>query len=204
MVKMLFPSFIYYAPVKSKKINIKEVIRECYAIMEMDEAGQKWSKKNYLNGYTSYSSVDRLYEVSTTFDDIRKAIDAHVKKYIEHLEMDIHHKDLQMTTFWINIMPPTVVHTNHIHPLSVISGTFYLQIPKNGSGIKFEDPRLECFMASPPRKENARLDNQRHFTLNPQPGHVALFESWMRHEIPPNPGTTDRISISFNYDWVKK
>jgi uncharacterized protein (TIGR02466 family) len=29
-----------------------------------------------------------------------------------------------------------------------------------------------------------------------------LFESWLRHEVPPNPAASERISISFNYAWV--
>jgi hypothetical protein len=28
-----------------------------------------------------------------------------------------------------------------------------------------------------------------------------LFESWLRHEVPPNPVAGERISISFNYSW---
>jgi hypothetical protein len=28
-----------------------------------------------------------------------------------------------------------------------------------------------------------------------------LFESWLRHEVAPNPTVTERISISFNYSW---
>jgi len=57
-------------------------------------------------------------------------------------------------------------------------------------------------MASPPRKENARERNQRFIEIKPQAGHVVLFESWMRHEVPQNQSPTERISISFNYDWV--
>lgn len=58
------------------------------------------------------------------------------------------------------------------------------------------------FMASPPRKNNAQERNQRFVELKPQEGHVVLFESWMRHEVPKNQSDGERISISFNYDWV--
>jgi uncharacterized protein (TIGR02466 family) len=30
-------------------------------------------------------------------------------------------------------------------------------------------------------------------------GKVVLFESWLRHEVPPNPAAAERVSISFNY-----
>jgi uncharacterized protein (TIGR02466 family) len=32
-------------------------------------------------------------------------------------------------------------------------------------------------------------------------GNVVLFESWLRHEVPPNPVAAERVSISFNYNW---
>jgi uncharacterized protein (TIGR02466 family) len=32
-------------------------------------------------------------------------------------------------------------------------------------------------------------------------GKVVLFESWLRHEVAPNPTEAERISISFNYSW---
>ena len=35
-----------------------------------------------------------------------------------------------------------------------------------------------------------------------EPGKLILFESWLRHEVAPNPTRGDRVSVSFNYDWV--
>lgn len=204
MIKALFPTFVYYAPLKSGsliRLN-KELKFEALKFSEIDEAGQRWSTKNYKGGYTSYGSISNLNKVSSTFEDLEKLLDKHVAKFVKHLEMDINPKELKMTSCWVNIMPTDVIHTMHIHPLSVISGTYYVQTPKNCSSLKFEDPRLESFMASPPRKHNAKVHNQRHHSLQPQSGHVVLFESWTRHEVPKNDAAEERISISFNYGWV--
>jgi uncharacterized protein (TIGR02466 family) len=38
-------------------------------------------------------------------------------------------------------------------------------------------------------------------TLPTSAGQLFLFESWLRHEVPPNPVKGERISISFNYAW---
>ena len=38
-------------------------------------------------------------------------------------------------------------------------------------------------------------------TARAEAGNVVLFESWLRHEVPPNPVDAERISISFNYNW---
>jgi uncharacterized protein (TIGR02466 family) len=52
-------------------------------------------------------------------------------------------------------------------------------------------------MSAPPRKKD---DYYYHF--KPKPGGLVLFESWVRHEVPPNPANSDRISVSFNYEWI--
>jgi hypothetical protein len=30
---------------------------------------------------------------------------------------------------------------------------------------------------------------------------LVRFESWLRHEVPPNPVAAERVSVSFNYGW---
>ncbi|WII71047.1 2OG-Fe(II) oxygenase family protein [Bdellovibrio sp. 22V] len=204
MIKTLFPTFVYYAPLKNQGLTQlnKELKEEALKFSEIDEQGQAWSLKNYKGGYTSYGSIAQLHQISTTFELLEKEINKHVRKFVKHLEMDIDPKELKMSSCWINIMPTDVIHTMHLHPLSVISGTYYVQTPKNCSSLKFEDPRLDSFMASPPRKHDAKDINQRYHSLAPQEGHVVLFESWLRHEVPKNNSSKERISISFNYDWV--
>ncbi len=205
-IKSLFPSSIVQTPLKFKGQSAtrqnREFLSEIHKIREIDSAGREWSEENYPGGYTSYSSMNQLHRFSTTFEDLQKLIDKEVMKFAKHLEMDLQGGRLVMSNLWVNIMPPLVVHTMHIHPLSTISGTYYVQTPKNCSSIKFEDPRLGFFMASPPRKIKARPDNQRFITVQPKAGQLVLFESWMRHEVPPNAAQEERISLSFNYDWV--
>ena len=106
-----------------------------------------------------------------------------------------------MTDCWINIMPRHATHALHLHPLATLSGTYYVQVPRGSPGLKFEDPRLDRFMAAPPRKPDARRENRPWITIPAEPGKVLLFESWLRHEVVPNPGTRERASISFNYNW---
>ena len=106
-----------------------------------------------------------------------------------------------MTDCWINIMPRNVLHGIHLHPLSSLSGTYYVQVPRGAPGLKFEDPRLDRFMAAPPRKAGARQATRAWATLPAHPGRLILFESWLRHEVVANRLAAERISISFNYNW---
>jgi uncharacterized protein (TIGR02466 family) len=56
-------------------------------------------------------------------------------------------------------------------------------------------------MAAPPRRRDADEALQSFVYLTPKPGTVLMWESWLRHEVPPNGAKTDRISVSFNYGW---
>ncbi len=180
----------------------KSLIEECEQVRGFDKDGAKWSKKNYFGGFTSYSSWNNMQRRLSTFADLEKLIDSHVKKFAKDLEWDLMGRKLHMSNCWINIMPQGTHHSLHLHPLSVISGTYYVQTPPSTSSIKFEDPRLGLFMGSPPRKSDCSRENKPFVELKPKAGELILFESWLRHEVPANPSVQERISISFNYDWI--
>ena len=205
MIKTAFSSFFYTEQLQPKSMTMKKFLRQIFLevddISSQDKAGQDWSKKNYLNGYTSYASVNSIQKISPTFQELEKLIDVHVKKYANFLDYDLCGVPLRMSTCWINIMPTNAYHGLHIHPLSVISGTFYVQVPKGASAIKFEDPRLGYFMGQPARKPKCKEKNLTHMAIPAEPGKLALFESWQKHEVPINGTPGDRISISFNYEW---
>jgi uncharacterized protein (TIGR02466 family) len=142
-----------------------------------------------------------MHQLSPTFATLERKLNRHVAKFARTLEFDLEGRSLAMTDCWVNIMPRQVVHGLHLHPLATISGTYYVKTPKGSSGLKFEDPRLERFMAAPPRLAGARPQNRSWFVIPAEAGNVVLFESWLRHEVPPNPVASERISISFNYNW---
>jgi uncharacterized protein (TIGR02466 family) len=199
----LFPTLVYTAPLKrsgARAFNNK-LLRESLQLREDDGAGRHWSKSNYPGGYTSYNSVSRMHEVSPTFAALQRELDRHVRKFADTLALDTQSRPLTMTDCWVNIMPHQVVHGLHLHPLSTISGTYYVQTPRGSSGIKFEDPRLDRMMAAPPRRADAEPKQRPWFIVPAEVGNVVLFESWLRHEVAPNPVKAERISISFNYSW---
>jgi len=177
------------------------LLRECRQLTADDTAGIKWSAANYPGGYTSYNSASRMHRMSPTFAALEKRIDAHVRVFTRSLDFDLAGRKLSMTDCWVNVMSKQVVHGLHLHPLASLSGTYYVRTPSGCSGLKFEDPRLDRFMASPPRKTRARRENRVWVTVPAEQGNLVMFESWLRHEVAPNPTEAERVSISFNYSW---
>ena len=198
-----FPTFVYSERLRGSSLTTfnQDLAEECYQIKDYDLEGQEWSEDNYLGGYTSYSSMAELHRFSSSFEKLQKLIDKHVKAFATHLEYDLSGRELEMTDCWLNIMPASTVHTSHIHPLSTISGTYYVHTPKNCSAIKFEDPRLDKMMAAPPKKAKHSKQARSIVEYPARAGRVVLFESWLRHEVPPANTDEDRISVSFNYNW---
>ena len=200
-VQKFFPTFVYTARLGGGAQLNRRLLRECQQLERDDDSGRRWSAKNYPGGYTSYNSASRMHELSPTFASLQRRLDGHVASFAKSLAFDLAGRELQMTDCWVNIMPRQVVHSLHLHPLATISGTYYVRTPRGSPGLKLEDPRLDRYMAAPPLKINASADRQRWIVLPAQAGGVVLFESWLRHEVPPNQSASSRISISFNYNW---
>jgi len=204
MVRGWFPTFIYRSPLRRAggarfSAGLAE---ECRRLRDFDAAGRRWSKKNYPGGYTSYASMNELHRFSSTFGELERQLQRHVRAFAARLDFDLGGRKLRLTDCWVNIMPPAAAHSLHLHPLSLISGTYYVATPPGCPGLKFEDPRLDRFMAAPPRLARARRENRTHVTYPAKAGEVILFESWLRHEVAANRVGAERISISFNYGWA--
>jgi uncharacterized protein (TIGR02466 family) len=197
-LRSLFPTQIWSANLpktQAKNLNPR-LIHEAYAFRELDRAGERWSKKHYDAGYTSYGSITDLPYRSPSFAQLKKFLDAEVKKYLKALQIEPPSGRIELSTCWVNIMGRHCHHSFHLHPLSVVSGTYYVQVPQGSGSFKIEDPRLGLFMGRP-------CQDNPFWNFSPKAGALLLFESWLRHEVPANQSDEDRISVSFNYDWVR-
>jgi uncharacterized protein (TIGR02466 family) len=164
-----------------------------------DSAGLRWSEKHGYPGYTSYASLNDLPWRFPEFAKLVKAIDKHCLAYAKELHWDLRGTKPRCDSLWVNVMPEGGSHTSHIHPNSVISGTYYVAVPQGAGPIVYEDPRLGFMMAAPPRKAGMPQEFKSHVSFRPETGTLMLWESWLRHEVPLNRAEGNRISVSFNY-----
>lgn len=197
----LFPTRLYRAELEDSGL-LDEIEAACRILALDDEAGIAWCRKNGYPGYTSYASLNDLPWRMPVFKLLTKAIDRHVADFAKALEFDLGGGKLKMDSLWVNVLPEGGFHAAHIHPHSVISGTFYVAIPKGASALRLEDPRHAMMMAAPPKRAKASRENQSFVSIAPAPGTLLLWESWLRHDVPMNRAPSERISVSFNYNWV--
>jgi uncharacterized protein (TIGR02466 family) len=200
-IERLFATKIYRAAftgTAARKLNA-DLTQACTSIAREDKAGRAWSRQHGYRGYTSYASLADLPDRAPAFAALVARLDTHVAKFARALDFDLAGRHLKLDSIWLNVMQSGAVHTAHIHPKSVISGTYYVAVPPGAGALKLEDPRLGLMMAAPPRKARAARDNQTFVYLEPKAGTLLLWESWLRHEVPLNRAKGERISISFNY-----
>ena len=197
----LFPTLVYEADLAdragSKAFNA-ELEQACLGLAAEDGAGRAWSKANGYGGYTSYASLDDLPRRATVFAELKRRLDREAGIFAGQLDFDLGTRRLRLDSLWVNVLKPGAAHSGHIHPGSVLSGTYYVRTPERSGALRLEDPRLPLMMAAPPRRQGAP---GAFVYLQPQAGTLLMWESWLRHEVMPNRAKTERISVSFNYAW---
>jgi len=179
----------------------REILEACQSLAEEDLAGRAWCREQGYGGYTSYASLNDLPRRMSVFDELKRKLDRHARTFTESLAFDLGRGKLRMDSFWVNILKPGAAHSGHIHPHSVLSGTYYVATPPGAGALKLEDPRLPLMMAAPPRRADSPEEVRNFVYLQPEAGTLYLWESWLRHEVPINKARSQRVSISFNYGW---
>jgi uncharacterized protein (TIGR02466 family) len=177
---------------------LDELKEACLALAREDRAGRGWCREHRYPGYTSYASLNDLPKRDPRFAELVRLLDRHAAKFAIDCAFDLARRP-RLDSLWVNVLKGSGAHSAHIHPHSIISGTIYVDMPEGSGQLRLEDPRLGMMMAAPPRREDAPEPLRSFITIEPKPGTLLLWESWLRHEVMPGAGKGERISISFNY-----
>jgi uncharacterized protein (TIGR02466 family) len=196
VTRSLFVTKLYEAQVADDLLA--DLAHSIRTLAEDDEAGRRWSKEHRYAGYTSYASLNDLPRRDPAFQDLAKLLKKHASEFAKECAFDSPRKP-KLDSLWVNLLHGSGHHGGHIHPHSIISGTLYVEVPMGSGAIRFEDPRLPMMMAAPTRQPDAPDGLQPFVTLQPRPGLLLLWESWLRHEVLPGTGRGERLSISFNF-----
>lgn len=179
----------------------RRLLAEIQSLSKRDRFGREWSKQNYVGGYTSYGSLSDLHHRTPVFAEFAEKLQKPAEEFARAQGWEMRGLALEMTACWMNIMPRHTYHTLHLHPHSVISGAYYVSTPPGSVSLKLEDPRMGLYMNAPVRAKAGKREGL-YYEIRPEPATFVLFESWLRHEVPPNQSKQPRISLSFNYSLV--
>ncbi len=188
--RSLFPTLLYEGEIADTQI-LGELANSVRSLAKDDAAGIRWSREKNYSGYTSYASLNDLPKRDPAFADLAKLLTRHAAGFAEAAAFELSRKP-RLDSLWVNLLKSGGQHSGHVHPHSIISGTLYVEVPPASGAIRFEDPRLPLMMAAPVRDGT-------FVTVDPRPGLLRMWESWLRHEVLPSKGKGERLSISFNF-----
>ena len=189
-MRSLFATQLYEAEIGDKAL-LGSLAHSIRSLAKDDRAGRRWSSEHRYAGYTSYASLNDLPKRDPAFAELAKLLARHAAKFADECTFDLARKP-RLDSLWANLLKSGGHHSGHIHPHSIISGTFYIEVPKASGAIRFEDPRLPLMMSAPPRADS-------FVEVQPRAGLLLMWESWLRHEVLPGTGKGERLSISFNF-----
>jgi uncharacterized protein (TIGR02466 family) len=190
MTRGLFVTKLYEAEPAGEEL-LAELAHSIRTLAQDDSAGRRWSKEHRYAGYTSYASLNDLPRRDPAIGDLASLLTRHARTFAQECGFDLA-RTPKLDSMWVNLLKAGGHHSGHIHPHSLISGTFYVEVPAGAGATRFEDPRLPLMMAAPPRADN-------FIAIGPRPGLLLMWESWLRHEVLSGTGRGDRLSVSFNF-----
>jgi hypothetical protein len=134
-------------------------------------------------------------------EKIRTRIDQAVARYIAGLKEDDSHpflarraRDFRYSGSWSSRLRDCGFHVNHIHPQGWISSCYYVAVPKavedvaeRQGWIKFGEPAFKVTLKDPIRR-----------AIQPRPGRLVLFPSYMWHGTVPFHDAQARTTIAFD------
>ena len=134
-------------------------------------------------------------------EKIRTRIDQAVARYITGLKEDDSHpflarraRDFRYSGSWSSRLRDCGFHVNHIHPQGWISSCYYVAVPKavedvaeRQGWIKFGEPAFKVTLKDPIRR-----------AIQPRPGRLVLFPSYMWHGTVPFHDAQARTTIAFD------
>ena len=108
---------------------------------------------------------------------------------------DPHFGRLRISRLWANVSlrGSGSQHTQHRHPMSLLSGIIYLT---PGSSTKFMDPCYARSLAGVEIPNNSLFD---HLMIEPNPGKMIVFPSYVQHLTMPHYSVDNhRITLAWN------
>src|SRR5262249_8996180 len=127
----LFVTHLYRANLRPPAAALnRELEAAALLLAREDHAGRRWAKEHGYKGYTSYASLNDLPTRIPAFADLVRLLNGHVAAFAKRADFDLGRRELVLDSLWANVMGAGAVHAPHIHPHAVVSGTYYVTVPK--------------------------------------------------------------------------
>lgn len=188
-----FPIIIAYED--NINISIEPIIEYIHQLMKNDK-GRILSN---IGGWQS-NNVDHQNPV---FKDLFEIFRLKVNEYIDTMNWNIY---AEIDNVWINVNYKNNSNRSHVHPNSILSGVFYINVPENSGSIFFENPSKTLFKTNLPfgskNRDDPILNSEiRYDSIQKR---LLIFPGFVPHFVDINNSNYERISIAFNTKYYNR
>ena len=169
-------------------LNLKNLSKFCFEL-------EKTKEQNKLSNIGGFQSKN-INITDKNMQPLLREINTYVNKTAK--ELYSFKNELQVSNIWANINRHKDFNITHSHPFSVLSGVFYVKVPKNSGDIAFKN-NFNIDEYIPDVLINS-FNNYNSMTWNlyAEENTMYIFPSWLKHVVGPNLSNEERISFSFN------
>ncbi len=188
MIENIFPTPIYYSIVDNLQ-TVQEEISNCIESIEFG-INSRWGKTHYLSDPTFKTNFIQKYNLN----NFKKTLDTHLTYYCS--EMGLSCKPYKITSSWMSLFRKNNYGHIHNHGYVDVSGVYYFKTNEDDGKI--------FFLCPTPSMESSFLyqDLAVRWEHKPIVGKLLLFPGWLSHGIQTNETDDDRISLSFNINFL--
>lgn len=196
----LKPEIKFGSPIWVRQVNNFATMNDAIVakLTEIEAAAPAITRSN-VGGWHSETILHRL----EAFKGIRHIIEQVAVGCAHNLGLDFEKADLVFQSMWANRNGPGDYNTQHVHPNSFLSGSYYLKVPPESGNIEFVDPVRERVMFGYPMKPDF-TQQPRRIVYRCREGLLVMFPSWLSHGVQPNRSQDMRLSLAFNIDCVPR
>ena len=186
---------IFKIPLYNKKLslNTKSISSLCLSYLKKEPKGRQGSNRG---GWQS----DELSVSEHILLPLYNSIISHGNLFKKELEFN---GELEINNIWININGYRDSNVLHKHNHCLLSGVYYVNVPKDSGNIVFRRPGCDTFTFDWDKNQKAYNHfNSATWKIPPTNNTLLLFPSWLNHMVDPNMNKKEkRISISFNLSY---
>jgi uncharacterized protein (TIGR02466 family) len=182
----LFPTRIWQAHLSTLTGRLEGWMQEVLAMRAADPTPAGRTNRQ------GWNSKDMSVLEQPAFAALRDAIRAACATALGEMGQGSRGFSLQS---WINLHDRGGFNLLHLHEGSLLSGSFYLQVPAGAGDFVFRDPRPGAIHG---KVKGPVPNGHSDIHLTPSAGLLVLFPCWMEHYVEPHDNDQPRITLAFN------
>jgi len=182
----LFPTRIWQAHLDALQPNMAGWVQHVLALRAAHPAPAGRTNRQ------GWNSEDMRVLEQPVFAPLRQAIRAACVSALAEMGQGEREFELQS---WVNLHDRGGFNFLHMHEGSLLSGSFYLQVPAGSGAFVFRDPRPGVLLGY---VKGGGPNGHSDIHLTPSEGLLVLFPCWMEHYVEPHEGDEPRITVAFN------